>query len=115
MEQAVVYCVNVDPIVMGDMMAVSFSRNMYNRISQKSITLCQTNRRVSTESSDDCGINARASRIFELKVRRELLFIWESMLTQSLLTEQMMDSSTIVQHERAKAMLDFYMHIISRK
>ncbi len=44
---------------------------------------------------------------FELKIWRELLFLWESMLTQSMLTKEIVDSSTIVQHERAKVMLDF--------
>lgn len=44
---------------------------------------------------------------YQLKVWRELLYIWELMLTQSLLTEEIMDPSIIVQQERAKVMLNF--------
>ena len=44
---------------------------------------------------------------YELKVWRELLAIWETILSQSMLTEEILDPAIIVQHERAKDMLDY--------
>ncbi|UZM98180.1 hypothetical protein OL548_25960 [Lysinibacillus sp. MHQ-1] len=52
---------------------------------------------------------------YQLKVWRELLYIWEVMLTQSLLTEEIVDPSIIVQQERAKAMLNFFTYTLSAK
>ncbi len=46
---------------------------------------------------------------YELKVWRELLVIWETILSQSMLTEEILDPAIIVQHDRAKEMLD-YLH-----
>jgi len=107
-EQAIVYCVNVDPKLMGGHEgSIFFSKYVEPYITRNRIPYVKLTGELAQKVATIAELMREQTAFFELKVRRELLFIWETMLTQSLLTEQIMDSATIVQHERAKAMLDF--------
>ncbi len=110
-EQAKIYCVNVDPKLLGGhegsiiaakyvLPYVTVNRLPYVKLSGDL-----------AQSVESVAILLKGRELFfEMKVWRELLLIWETILTQSLLTEEIMTPSVIVQHERAKEMLD-YLHI----
>ncbi|WP_341299568.1 AraC family ligand binding domain-containing protein [Lysinibacillus sp. FSL H8-0500] len=107
-EQAVTYCVNIDPLLIGgreDSIIMAKYIQPYitnNRLSYRKLT-----DELSQKVKHMANLLQEQAPFFELKVWGELLGIWESMLAQSMLTEDIMAPSTIVQHERPKAMLDF--------
>jgi len=106
-----IYCVNVDPILLGGHEGSIFAekyikpyitsnRSPYVRLSGE---LAQKVKEIAT-------ILQKKNDFYELTVWRELVAIWEAMLTQSMLTAEMLEPAKIVQHERVKEMLD-YLHV----
>lgn len=108
MEHAIVYCINVDPIIIGGHDGSIF---MTNYVQPYLTTHRQPYLKLTKELTQKVACMAdilqKQEAFYQLKVWRELLYIWEVMLTQSLLTEEIVDPSIIVQQERAKAMLNF--------
>ncbi|MFJ7732196.1 helix-turn-helix domain-containing protein [Lysinibacillus sp. NPDC097231] len=109
-EQAMLYCVNVDPMLLGGHEDSIFATKYV-------IPYIKSNRlpyvKLDGELAQKVELVAELLReqavFYELKVWRVLLVIWESILTKSMLTEELLDPAMIVQHERAKDMLD-YLH-----
>ncbi len=107
-EQALIYCVNVDAKLMGGHEGSIFhSKYVQPYITTNRLPYVKLTGELSEKVADIADMMREQVAFFEFKIWRELLFIWESMLTQSMLTKEIVDSSIIVQHERAKAMLDF--------
>ncbi|WP_107949454.1 AraC family transcriptional regulator [Lysinibacillus parviboronicapiens] len=109
-EQAKIYCVNVDPMLLGGqegrIMAIKY---VDPYITTNSLPFVRLSGALARAVEGVALLLKERELFFEMKVWRELLLIWETMLTQSLLTEELMSPSVIVQHERAKEMLD-YLH-----
>ncbi len=107
-EQALIYCVNVDPmLIAGHEGSIFAPKYVEPYITKNRVPYVKLTGELAQKIASIAALMREQDVFFELKFWRELLFIWESMLTQSLLTEEMMDQSSIVQHERAKVMLDF--------
>lgn len=109
-EEAKLYCINVDPAMLGghedSIIATQFVHPYVTE-----------GRRSFVKLSDDVayGVEAIAKllkerkQLFELKVWRGLLHLWESILEQSTLMEEQLPIVNVVQHERVKRMID-YLH-----
>lgn len=108
MEQAIVYCINVDPIIIGGHEGSIFITNYVQPyLTNQRLPYVKLTKELSQKVACMADVLREQDAFFQLKVWRELLYIWELMLTQSLLTEEIMDPSIIVQQERAKVMLNF--------
>ncbi|QPQ30290.1 AraC family transcriptional regulator [Lysinibacillus sp. JNUCC 51] len=109
-ERATIFCINVNPVILGGHKDSIFS-------SKYVLPYITSNRlpyvKLSDQLAQKIGFLAKLLQeqavFYELKVWRELLVIWETILSQSMLTEEILDPAIIVQHDRAKEMLD-YLH-----
>ncbi|WP_155591440.1 AraC family transcriptional regulator [Lysinibacillus cavernae] len=107
-EQAIIYCVNVDPMLIGGHEGSIFNtKYVQPYIRSNRLPYVKLSKELSQKVATIASLMHEQAVFFELKVWQELLFIWESLLTQSLLTEEIVDSAIYVQQERAKNMLDF--------
>jgi len=107
-EQSLLFCINVDPKLLGghdgSILTVKYvspfienNRLPYIKLSGE---LAQAVKNIAQRLKEQ-------QPYFEIQVWRALLSLWEAILRQSKLTEETMQSSMIVQHERAKEMLDY--------
>ena len=109
-EEAVFYCINVDPTMLAGHEDSIFA-------TQYVLPYVIEGRRSFVKLSDDLAYEVEAvakllkeqKLLYEMKVWRGLLHIWESLLEQSLLTEEQVTISNVMQHERVKQMID-YLH-----
>jgi len=107
-EQAIIYCVNVNPMMIGGYEGSIFmTKYVQPYLTSHRLPYVKLTKELSQKVACMANLMREQDAFYELKVWRELLSIWQSMLAQSLLPEEMTDLSNIVQHERAKAMLDF--------
>ncbi|MGE7928155.1 AraC family transcriptional regulator [Lysinibacillus xylanilyticus] len=109
-ERATIFCINVNPVILGGHKDSIFATKYV-------LPYITSNRlpyvKLSDQSAQKIEFLAKLLQeqavFYELKVWRELLVIWETILSQSMLTEEILDPAIIVQHDRAKEMLD-YLH-----
>ncbi|MGE6513422.1 AraC family transcriptional regulator [Lysinibacillus sphaericus] len=109
-EQAKIYCVNVDPKLLGGHEgSIMATKYVLPYVTTNRLPFVKLSGELAQAVESAAVLLKERELFFEMKVWRELLLIWETILTQSLLTEERMTPSVIVQHERAKEMLD-YLH-----
>ncbi|MFJ6266278.1 helix-turn-helix domain-containing protein [Lysinibacillus xylanilyticus] len=109
-ERVTIFCINVNPVILGGHKDSIFATKYV-------LPYITSNRlpyvKLSDQSAQKIEFLAKLLQeqaiFYELKVWRELLVIWETILSQSMLTEEILDPAIIVQHDRAKEMLD-YLH-----
>ncbi len=106
-----IYCLNVDPMLLGGHEGSVFTEKYVKPyITSNRLPYVRLSGYLAQKVKEIAGILQMQNDFYELKVWRELVAIWEAMLTQSMLTVEMLEPTKIVQHERVKEMLD-YLHV----
>ncbi|QDP99144.1 helix-turn-helix domain-containing protein [Lysinibacillus fusiformis] len=109
-KQAKTYCVNVDPILLGGHEeSIITTKYVLPYVVTNRLPFVKFSGELAQSVESVAILLKKRDLFFEIKVWQELLAIWETILAQSLLTEQIMSPSMIVQHDCAKEMLD-YLH-----
>nr|WP_241747175.1 AraC family transcriptional regulator [Lysinibacillus sphaericus] len=109
-EQATILCINVDPLLLGGHKDSIFAtKYVLPYITNNRLPYVKLSGQLAQKVDIVAKLLQEQAVFYELKVWRELLVIWETVLAQSMLTEEILDPAFIVQHERAKDMLD-YLH-----
>ncbi|MFJ7666157.1 helix-turn-helix domain-containing protein [Lysinibacillus sp. NPDC097195] len=107
-EQSLLFCLNVDPKLLGghegSILTAHYVRPYIENNRLPYVVL--TGELARTVESTALLLQQRPA-YFEMQVWRALLALWEAILRQSKLTEETMQPSMIVHHERAKEMLDY--------
>lgn len=106
-----IYCLNVDPVLLGGHEGSVFTEKYVKPyITSNRLPYVRLSGYLAQKVKEIAGILQMQNDFYELKVWRELVAIWEAMLTQSMLTIEMLEPAKVVQHERVKEMLD-YLHV----
>ncbi|MFJ7951861.1 helix-turn-helix domain-containing protein [Lysinibacillus sp. NPDC096418] len=109
-EDAVFYCINVDPIMLaGHENSIFATQYVLPYVVEGRRSFVKLSVDVANEVEAVAKLLKEQKRLYELKVWRGLLHIWESLLEQSSLMEEQVTISNVVQHERVKQMID-YLH-----
>lgn len=107
-ERATIFCINVDPLLLGGHMDSIFAtKYVLPYITSNRLPYVKLTGQLAQKVEIVAKLLQVQAVFYELKVWRELLVIWETILSQSMLTEEILDPAIIVQHERAKGMLDY--------
>jgi len=108
--QAKTLCVNVNPLLLGGHEGSIFAtKYVLPYIANNRLPYVKLSGQLAQKVEVIAKLLQEKAIFYELKVWRELLVIWETILSQSMLTEEILDPAIIVQHERAKDMLN-YLH-----
>ncbi|MEY9976280.1 helix-turn-helix domain-containing protein [Lysinibacillus sp. RC79] len=107
-ERATIFCINVDPLLLGGHENSIFAtKYVLPYITSNRLPYVKLSGQLAQNVEIVAKLLQEQAVFYELKVWRELLTIWETILSQSLLTEEILDPAIIVQHDRAKEMLDY--------
>jgi len=110
-ERATIYCINVNPVILGGHRDSIFAtKYVLPYITSNRLPYVKLSDQMAQKIEFLAKLLQEQAVFYELKVWRELLVIWETILSQSMLTEEILDPAIIVQHDRAKEMLD-YLHV----
>lgn len=110
-EQATIFCINVDPLLLGGHKDSIFAtKYVLPYITSSRLPYVKLSGQLAQKIEFVAKLLQEQAIFYELKVWRELLVMWETILSQSMLTEEILDPAIIVQHDRAKEMLD-YLHV----
>lgn len=109
-EEAIFYCINVEPAMLaghdGSIFATQF---VLPHVKDGKRSFVKLSDDVANEVEAVAKLLKEQKQLYELKVWRGLLHIWEALLEQSTLMEEQVTISNVVQHERVKHMID-YLH-----
>lgn len=109
-ERATTFCINVDPLLLGGHKDSIFAtKYVLPYITSNRLPFVKLSDQLAQKIEFVAKLLQEQAVFYELKVWRELIVLWETILSQSMLTEEILDPAIIVQHERAKDMLD-YLH-----
>ncbi len=109
-ERATIFCINVNPVILGGHKNSIFAtKYVLPYITSNRLPYVKLSDQMAQKIEFLAKLLQEQAVFYELKVWRELLVIWETILSQSMLTEEILDPAIIVQHDRAKEMLD-YLH-----
>ncbi|MFJ8515535.1 AraC family transcriptional regulator [Lysinibacillus xylanilyticus] len=109
-ERATIFCINVNPVILGGHKDSIFAtKYVQPYITSNRLPYVKLSDQMAQKIEFLAKLLQEQEVFYELKVWRELLVIWETILSQSMLTEEILDPAIIVQHDRAKEMLD-YLH-----
>lgn len=109
-KEASYYCINVDPMLLaGYDGSVFATKYVLPFVTNDRLPYVKLSKNVAQSVKNVAILLKESEKFFEIKILRELLFIWESILLQSTLVEEILKPTIIVQHERTKQMLD-YLH-----
>ncbi|MFF2795575.1 AraC family transcriptional regulator [Lysinibacillus xylanilyticus] len=109
-ERATIFCINVNPVILGGHKDSIFAtKYVLPYITSNRLPYVRLSDQMAQKIEFLAKLLQEQAVFYELKVWRELLVIWETILSQSMLTEEILDPVIIVQHDRAKEMLD-YLH-----
>ncbi|MFJ7979009.1 helix-turn-helix domain-containing protein [Lysinibacillus xylanilyticus] len=109
-ERATIFCINVNPVILGGHKDSIFAtKYVLPYITSNRLPYVKLSDQLAQKIEFLAKLLQEQAVFYELKVWRELLVIWETILSQSMLTEEILDPAIIVQHDRAKEMLD-YLH-----
>jgi len=109
-ERATIFCINVNPVILGGHKDSIFAtKYVLPYITNNRLPYVKLSDQLAQKIEFLAKLLQEQAVFYELKVWRELLVIWETILSQSMLTEEILDPAIIVQHDRAKEMLD-YLH-----
>lgn len=109
-ERATIFCINVNPVILGGHKDSIFAtKYVLPYITSNRLPYVMLSDQLAQKIEFLAKLLQEQAVFYELKVWRELLVIWETILSQSMLTEEILDPAIIVQHDRAKEMLD-YLH-----
>ncbi|MFJ8516699.1 AraC family transcriptional regulator [Lysinibacillus xylanilyticus] len=109
-ERATIFCINVNPVILGGHKDSIFAtKYVLPYITSNRLPYVKLSDQMAQKIEFLAKLLQEQAVFYELKVWRELLVIWETILSQSMLTEEILDPAIIVQHDRAKEMLD-YLH-----
>ncbi|MGE7692687.1 AraC family transcriptional regulator [Lysinibacillus sp. NPDC094177] len=109
-ERATTFCINVDPLLLGGHKDSIFAtKYVLPYITSNRLPFVKLSDQLAQKIEFVAKLLQEQAIFYELKVWRELIVLWETILSQSMLTEEILDPAIIVQHERAKDMLD-YLH-----
>ncbi|MFJ7888262.1 helix-turn-helix domain-containing protein [Lysinibacillus xylanilyticus] len=109
-ERATIFCINVYPVILGGHKDSIFAtKYVLPYITSNRLPYVKLSDQLAQKIEFLAKLLQEQAVFYELKVWRELLVIWETILSQSMLTEEILDPAIIVQHDRAKEMLD-YLH-----
>ncbi|MGE7911601.1 AraC family transcriptional regulator [Lysinibacillus xylanilyticus] len=109
-ERATIFCINVNPVILGGHKDSIFAtKYVLPYIKSNRLPYVKLSDQMAQKIEFLAKLLQEQAVFYELKVWRELLVIWETILSQSMLTEEILDPAIIVQHDRAKEMLD-YLH-----
>ncbi|MFJ7185266.1 AraC family transcriptional regulator [Lysinibacillus xylanilyticus] len=109
-ERATIFCINVNPVILGGHKDSIFAtKYVLPYITSNRLPYVKLSDQTAQKIEFLAKLLQEQAVFYELKVWRELLVIWETILSQSMLTEEILDPAIIVQHDRAKEMLD-YLH-----
>ncbi|MFJ7405494.1 MULTISPECIES: helix-turn-helix domain-containing protein [unclassified Lysinibacillus] len=107
-EQSKLFCINVDPKLLGGHEgSILTAKYVSPYVENNRLPFVKLSGELAQAVERTAQLLKERKAYFEIQVWRTLLLIWESILVQSKLTVETMQSSIIVQHERAKEMLDF--------
>ncbi|WP_427108058.1 AraC family transcriptional regulator [Lysinibacillus xylanilyticus] len=109
-ERATIFCINVNPVILGGHKDSIFAtKYVLPYITSNRLPYVKLSDQLAQKIEFLAKLLQEQAVFYELKVWRGLLVIWETILSQSMLTEEILDPAIIVQHDRAKEMLD-YLH-----
>lgn len=107
-DQSLLFCINVDPKFLGGHEgSVLTSKYVQPYIANNRLPFVKLSGELAQAIERVAQLLKERNAFFEFQVWRGLLSIWEAILMQSKLTEETIHASMIVQHERAKEMLDY--------
>jgi AraC-like DNA-binding protein/mannose-6-phosphate isomerase-like protein (cupin superfamily) len=107
-EQSKLFCINVDPKLLGGHKgSILTAKYVSPYVENNRLPFVKLSGELAQAVERTAQLLKERNAYFEIQVWRTLLLIWESILVQSKLTVETMQSSIIVQHERAKEMLDY--------
>ncbi|GAB0170896.1 AraC family transcriptional regulator [Lysinibacillus sp. CTST325] len=107
-ERATIFCINVDPLLLGGHKNSIFAtKYVLPYITNNRLPYVKLSGQLAQKVEFVAKLLQEQAVFYELQVWRELLVMWETILSQSMLTEEILDPAIIVQHERAKGMLDY--------
>ena len=107
-DESELFCINVDPKLLGGHDgSVLTTKYVQPYVVHNRLPFVKLSGDLAQLVEHTAQILKKRDTYFEMQVWRTLLAIWESILSQSKLTEETVHSSRIVQHERTKEMLDY--------
>ena len=109
-KEAKLYCINVDPAMLaGQENSIIATQYVLPYVLEGRRSFVKLSVDMASEVAVVANLLKERKRLFELKVWRRLLLIWESILEQSTLMEEQLTVAHVVQNERVKQMID-YLH-----
>lgn len=109
-EESRFYCINVDPAMLaGQDNSIIASKYVLPYVMEGRRSYVKLSPELAAEVAVVANLLKERKPLFELKSWRGLLHIWESLLEQSTLMEEVLTVAHVVHHERVKRMID-YLH-----